>query len=293
MTRDRLVAVTGASGLIGGALTAALARRGYEVRPLPRPEPRRPEGIAPSIAGAAAVVHLAGENIAAGRWTAARKERILTSRTGGTEAVARAVAASAGPRPVLVCASAIGYYGHREDGPLDEGAPAGSGFLADVVRAWEAAADPARVAGARVVHARFGVVLSRAGGALAKMLPAFRLGAGGPIGSGRQGFSWIGIDDAVAAIVFAIERDDLSGPVNVTAPAPVPQREFARVLGKVLRRPAFAPLPAFVVRALFGEMGSEMLLSGAFVMPRRLREAGFPFRDGDLEGALRRALGLD
>lgn len=291
MSDRRIVAVTGASGLIGRALGAELARRGVEVRPLARSVLSRMEALVPAIAGAAAVVHLAGENIAGGRWTASRKERILGSRTTGTQAIARAVVSAPGPRPVLVCASAIGYYGNRGASPVDESAEAGTGFLAEVVRAWESAADPARTAGCRVVHARFGVVLDRAGGALAKMLPAFRLGAGGPIGSGRQGFSWIGIDDAVAAILFAIDRADLDGPVNVTAPAPVSQREFARTLGKVLRRPALVPLPAFVVRALFGEMGTEMLLSGAFVVPRRLLDAGFAFRHADCESAVRRALG--
>lgn len=290
--RPRLrVAVSGASGLVGSALCAFLESGGHEVRRLTR---RPGAGTAFDLApldGVDAVVHLAGENIAAGRWTEARKARIVGSRVEGTGGLARAVAALPDAPRVFLSASAIGYYGDRTEPALDEGASRGTGFLAETTEAWERAADPARERGIRTAHLRFGVVMSPAGGALKKMLLPFLLGGGGPIGSGRQGFSWVGLDDVVGAIHFALMTDGVAGPVNVVAPNPVPQREFARVLGRVLRRPAFAPLPAFVVKALFGEMGEAALLGGAFVVPRALERAGFRFRFPDLESTLRFELG--
>lgn len=293
------VAVSGASGLVGSALAAFLTAGGHEVVPIVRSRPRageigwNPEAgtiDAAALEGLDGVVHLAGENIAAGRWSAERRRRIRDSRVEGTALLARAIAAADAPPKVFVSASAVGYYGSRDDA-IDEGARRGSGFLASVCADWEAAAAPVVARGIRTVFLRFGVVLSPRGGALAKMLPAFLFGAGGPIGSGRQGLSWVSLDDAVGAIHFALGSDRVSGPVNVTAPHPVPQGEFAAMLGRVLRRPAVAPLPAFVVRALFGAMGEETLLASQFAMPRALEAAGFRFRKPDLESALRLELG--
>jgi hypothetical protein len=195
------------------------------------------------------------------------------------------------PPRVLVCASAIGWYGDRGDEELDDASGPGRGFLADVCREWEAAAAPAVDRGIRVVPLRFGVILSAAGGALARMLPAFRLGAGGPVGDGRQQMSWISLDDVVGAVEFVLFREDLAGPVAVTAPDPVPNAELARTLGRVLGRPALAPLPSAVVGVLFGEMGRSLLLQGRRVRPKRLLDAGFRFRHPILEGALRFELG--
>ncbi|MFM2163832.1 MAG: hypothetical protein RL325_269 [Planctomycetota bacterium] len=297
------VGVTGASGLVGRQLCAFLSTGGHEVVRFIRGTPRGPGerqwnpddpagGMAPSaVEDLDAVVHLAGEPIAAGRWNDERKRRIEQSRVRGTQAVARAIA-RAGRRPrVLVSASAIGYYGHRPGEQVDERSDAGSGFLPDVVRAWESATREAEDAGVRTVHLRVGVVLSAAGGALGKMLPAFRVGAGGPIGSGAQGFSWIALDDLLGAALFAVRNDALSGAVNAVAPAALPQRGFAGVLGRVLGRPSFAPLPAPVVRGMFGEMGQRLLLEGALVRPAVLETHGFRFACPSLEQALRLELG--
>jgi uncharacterized protein (TIGR01777 family) len=284
------VGVTGATGLVGTQLCAFLSTGGHEVvrftrsaragegtRPWNPEDPER--GLDPAhLADLDVVVHLAGESIAGGRWSAERKRRILESRTKGTATVARAIARAERRPEALLSASAIGFYGDRGDEALDERSGAGAGFLPDVVRAWEDATVAARDAGVRTVHMRFGVVLAAAGGALGKMLTPFRLGAGGPVGSGRQGMSWISLDDLVGAVLFA-------------APGAVAQREFARVLGRVLRRPAFAPLPAPVVRAIFGELGQRLLLEGAFVRPVALERAGFRFEHATLEDALRLELG--
>jgi uncharacterized protein (TIGR01777 family) len=190
------------------------------------------------------------------------------------------------PPKALLSASAVGFYGPCREDPVDEGASGGPGFLAHVVRAWEEATEPACAAGIRTVTMRFGVILTRRGGALARMLPAFKIGLGGPIGSGRQGFSWIGLDDAIYAIHHALRREDVSGPVNVVSPNALPQREFARALGRALRRPAIAPLPARVVRALFGQLGEEALLGGQFVKPAVLQSSGFAWDIARLEDAL-------
>lgn len=295
-----VVAVTGATGLIGSALCAFLTAGGHTVRRIVRrapgpgdvvwdPEAGRLDPRA--LEGIDALVHLAAEGLAAGRWTAERKRRILESRARGTRLVAETLAALDRKPQVFVSASAIGYYGSSEAPALDETAPRGSGFLADVVAAWEDACEPAVRSGVRTVRARCGVVLSARGGALAKMLPAFRLGAGGPMGGGRQGMSWVALDDVLGAVLFALDARELSGPVNVVAPNSLPQRAFARTLGRVLRRPAIWPLPAAAVSLLFGEMGREALLAGSFVAPRKLLGAGFRFRHPDLEGALRFELG--
>ncbi len=296
------VVVSGSSGLIGAALTAFLRSGGHRVTSLvrrtPRPgaeeafwDPSRGEIDGAALEGVDAAVHLAGENIGGGRWTPARRRSIRDSRVAGTDLLARTLAGLSRPPSVLVAASAVGFYGNRGDDPVDEDAPAGEGFLADVCRAWEEACAPAAGAGIRVVNPRFGMVLSASGGALARMLPAFRLGLGGPLGRGEAAVSWITLDDAVGALLFLITRPGLAGPVNVVAPRAVPQRELARTLGLVLRRPARLPLPAAVIRTVFGAMGEELLLGGARVRPARLTREGFAFLLPDLEDALRHELG--
>ncbi len=294
------VAVTGASGLVGTALCAFLTTGGHEVRRLVRGPARRPGEISwdpasgrierEKLEGQDAVVHLAGENIAGGRWTALRKAAIRDSRTAGTRLVAETIASLASKPKVFLSASAVGTYGSHGDEPVDERVPPGAGFLAEVGRAWEGAAAPAERAGIRTVLLRLGIILSPRGGALAKMLLPFRLGAGGPIGGGRQGFSWIALDDVVYAVHHLI-RHEVSGPVNVVGPTPVPQREFARALGRALGRPAIAPLPGFAVRTIFGELGEQTLLSGAFVHPARLAASGFRWSYPGLDDALAMMLG--
>jgi len=301
------VAITGATGFIGSALSERLRSAGHAVVRLVRPashvQAPQAAGVATAewdpgrstldrdrLAGVEAVVHLAGESIAGGRWTQARKAAIRESRVRGTGSLASALA-QLDPRPsVFVCASAIGYYGDRGAELLDEKAAPGRGFLSEVVQAWEAAADPARAAGIRVAHVRFGLVLDPAGGALAKMLPPFRLGIGGRLGSGRQFMSWVSRADVVGAILHAIATPALQGPVNVVAPGPVTNAEFTHALGRALGRPARIPVPATAIRLLFGEMGEELLLSSARVLPARLRETGYRFQDQELERTLRELL---
>jgi hypothetical protein len=237
------------------------------------------------------VVHLAGENIAAGRWTPARKEAIRRSRVDGTRLLAGALARLDRKPRVLVSASAVGFYGDRGDEPLTEASAPGSGFLAEVCLAWEAATAPARDAGVRVVTPRLGMVLARDGGALAKMLPPFRLGLGGVIGSGRQWVSWIALPDLVAALRHLLARDDLAGPINAVAPEPITNREFTKTLGRVLRRPTLFPLPASLVRLLLGEMGEAALLGSTRALPAGLQASGFRFSTPELEGALKAVLG--
>ncbi len=301
------ILVSGAGGLIGSALVRRLTQGAEQpsqvacaaetIVKLVRCEPK-PDGSeiawdpaagtldASALSGFDAAVHLAGENIAAGRWTAEKKARILDSRVKGTRLLCGALARSACPPKVLVSASAVGYYGNRGDEELDEASPGGAGFLAEVCREWEAATEPAAAAGIRVVHARFGVVLARHGGALARMVPLFRFGLGGRLGSGRQYMSWITLDDAARGICHALATDSLSGPVNLVAPNPVTNREFTKALGRTLRRPALFPVPAFVLRLALGEMADQMLLSSSRVRPRRLLDSGFQFGDLGLDGAL-------
>ncbi|MFH1570784.1 MAG: TIGR01777 family oxidoreductase [Gemmatimonadota bacterium] len=290
------ILISGASGLIGTALVELLkAERDLPV-PLVRSTPRPgslavrwdpASGVLPAaeLEGYDAVVHLAGEGVAGGRWNAARKERIRRSRVEGTGLLCRTLATLRHPPGTLVCASAIGYYGDRGDEDLVEESGPGADFLAGVVAEWEAAADPARAAGIRVVHLRLGQVLSPSGGALARMLLPFRLGLGGRVGSGRQYWSWISLNDAVAAARHCLVSDGLRGPVNGTAPEPVTNAEFARALGRALRRPALLPVPAAVVRLLFGEMGQALLLGSARVLPRRLLAAGYAFAHPTLDRA--------
>ena len=300
-----LIAVTGSTGLVGGALAPRLAAGGHRVVRLVRStttallpgeravswDPDAGAIDSTGLVGVEAVVHLAGESIASGRWTEARKRRIRASRVGSTRLLAEALARLARPPRVLVAASATGYYGDRGDEVLREDSAPGRGFLASVCREWEAAAEPAARRGIRVVHLRIGLVLSRDGGALAALLTPFRLGAGGPVGSGAQWWSWITLDDLVGAILHALVTEPLAGPVNAVAPNPVTNREFAKTLGRVLRRPALLPLPAFAARLVLGEMAGALLLASARVVPARLQATGYAFREPVLEGALRRELG--
>jgi uncharacterized protein (TIGR01777 family) len=293
------VAVTGSHGLIGSAVVASLRARGDQVVRLVRGEASGADEItwqphdgridAARLEGIDAAVHLAGATLAS-RWTPEQKEAIRSSRLLGTGLVARTLAGLAAPPRVFVSGSAVGYYGNRGDEVLTESSGAGTGFLADVCRGWEAAADPARRAGIRVTHPRFGVVLGGGGGILAKIVPIFKLGAGGPLGHGRQYLPWVAIDDAVGAILLALDRDGLDGPVNVVAPHAVTNREFTSALGHVIGRPALIPVPAPALRAMFGEMADEALLASQRVEPARLAAAEYGFRFGELEPALRRAL---
>lgn len=295
------LAVTGAGGLLGRALLPFLTTGGHRVTRLVRGPARGPDeaawggpqGIAdPGCLGDVdGVVHLAGENIAAGRWSPTRKAEIRRSRVEGTRRLAEALARLERPPQVLVCASAVGYYGHRGPETLTEASPPGRGFLPEVCQEWEAAAEPARRAGIRLVQLRFGVVLTPAGGALRTMLLPFRLGLGGRIGSGEQFLSWISIDDAVGAVAQALHDPALQGPVNTVAPAPVPNREFTRLLARVLRRPVLFPLPAAAARLAIGEMAEALLLASTRAVPTRLLTAGYRFRHPSLEGALRHLLG--
>jgi hypothetical protein len=295
------VAVTGASGLLGSALVPFLTTGGHRVTPVsrrPRPagmmwwEPSSGAIELSALEGVDAVVHLAGENIGK-RWTERRKRRIRQSRTAGTGLLAEALAELERPPRVLVAASAMGIYGDRGDELLtEEAVPAeSSDFLVQLGRDWEAATEPARAAGIRVVHLRFGLILSPARGVLGRMLPVFRAGVGGPLGSGQHWMSWISLDDAVGAVHHALFTSELSGPVNTAAPEPVTNRGFAETLGRVLHRPALLPAPAFALRLLFGEMADKGLLASQRLSSERLVSSGYSFRHPDLESALRHELG--
>jgi uncharacterized protein (TIGR01777 family) len=293
------IAVTGASGLIGSALVPHLRTAGHEVVLLVRRTSTSDDELAwdpatrtidaDAVAGVDAVVNLSGATIGQ-RWTNARKAEIRESRVGSTTFLAATIAAL-DPRPrVLLCAGGVGIYGDRGDEILTEESELGTGFLAEIGMAWEEAAEPARTAGIRVVNFRQGIVLDRREGALARMLTPFRLGLGGRIGGGRQWLSWVGIDDLVEAYSFALERDDVAGPVDLTSPNPVTNGGFVKALGRALRRPTVLPLPAVAVRTLFGEMGQAALLEGQRALPARLLDAGFVFRYPELDDALARAL---
>jgi uncharacterized protein (TIGR01777 family) len=293
----RLIAMTGASGLVGSALTEALRARGSTVRKLVRREPKAadevrwdPHGerIAPEVFdGVDAVVHLAGKNIGGGRWTEEAKKEILASRVDGTGLIARTLAERGEPK-TLVAASAVGFYGDRGDEELDEESPRGDGFVADVVERWEAAADPAREAGIRVVHARFGVILTREGGALERMLTPFRFGVGGRLGSGDQYMAFVSLSDVVSALLRFVEDESLRGVYNVTAPTPATNGELTRALGEALNRPTVLPVPAFALRAAMGkQMADELLLASQRVVPKRLLEAGFEFAHPTIDDVVR------
>jgi uncharacterized protein len=295
------ILITGATGFIGSELTSFLSGKRHRVIRLVRKaqadageicwNPDAETINTEALEGLDAVVHLAGENIAAGRWTAEKKLRIRESRIKGTRFLTHSLSRLFDPPKVLVSVSAIGYYGDRGVEPLDEGSKPGKGFLADLCCEWEAATTPAVIRGIRVVIPRIGVVLSTKGGALAQMLPVFRLGLGGRIGSGRQYMSWITLDDIVGIIDHAISNELLQGPLNAVTPNPITNKEFASVLGRVLAKPAFFALPAFAARLAFGEMANELLLAGAKIVPARLKETGYQYRFPELEEALRRILG--
>ena len=294
------VLMTGSSGLVGTALTASLTRDGHALRRLRRGtvqagtkdlwNPIDGTFSDGAFDGIDAVVHLAGENIAAGRWTAAHKARIRESRVQGTRHLCEALAALASPPGVLVAASATGFYGDRGAEAVDESARAGAGFLPEVCQEWEDAAAPARERGIRVVHLRLGIVLTPLGGALAKMLLPFRLGLGGVIGTGEQYMSWVVLDDLERVVQHVLASDTIQGPVNTVAPNPVTNRVFTKTLGRVLRRPTVLPMPAFAARAAFGEMADALLLASARVEPAVLRQTGFSFVLPELEAALRHVL---
>ena len=292
-----IIAITGSSGLVGTALVDALQADGHVARRIVR----RPahdynreiqwDPVAGTIEAAKlgdvdAIVHLAGENLAAHRWNEATKARIRDSRILGTRLLCQTIASLPTRPAVLVSASAVGYYGDRGEEPVDESSPPGRGFLAELCQQWEAETRIARDADIRVVNLRLGVVLSPHGGALAKMLTPFKLGVGGVIGSGQQYFSWIALDDVVRVMQFTLAAAAVCGPVNAVAPQPVTNREFTKTLGRVLHRPTVFPLPEFAARLAFGEMADEMLISGVRVEPRALLSAGFEFRHPVLEPAM-------
>lgn len=300
-TPSRCVLIAGASGLIGRALAARLERAGHDVRLLVRRAAIVPREISwdpaagrldpAAIAGVDAIVNLAGENIAAGRWTPARRTAILRSRVEATRTLVLALQQLPRKPEVVVSASAVGYYGDRGDEILSEEASIGQGFLSEVCLAWETHAEGAARAGVRTVLLRFGVVLAAAGGALAKMLPVFRAGLGGRVGSGRQWMSWVGLEDAVGVVEHALADPRCRGPVNVVAPAAATNAEFTAALASVLRRPAVLPVPAAALRLLFGEMADGTLLASTRAEPRALRRCGYEFRHPTLDAALRHELG--
>lgn len=292
------VLISGASGLVGKAVAKSLAGDGWTVKRLVRRQGFGPDEIGwdpargvdfKALEGMDAVVHLAGEPIF-DLWTKEKMRHIRESRVEGTSALSRALAHCEQKPKVMVCASAVGYYGDRSAEELTEDSSPGRGFLPETCVAWEQAAQPAKDAGIRVVHLRTGIVLAKHGGALKTMLPAFNLGVAGKLGSGKQYFPWITLDDMVAVVRFAIRNAGLSGPVNVAAPQAVTNAQFTKTLAKVLRRPAVIPVPAFVLKLLPGNMAQEAILASARVAPKKLLEAGFVFGSPELEAALRKEL---
>jgi hypothetical protein len=294
------ILVTGSSGLVGSALVFQLSSKGHSVKTLVRRAPKHPSEIRwnppqsgptpEQLQGIDAVIHLAGESIADGRWTEAKKTAIKDSRMLGTKILSDAVSRMPAPPKVMISASAIGYYGDRGTETLKEDSPAGRGFLPEVCQAWEAATAPAIQKKVRVVQLRFGFILSPVGGALAKMLLPFKLGLGGVLGSGNQYMSWIALDDALGVINYALFGDAIFGAVNTVAPQAVTNGEFTKTLGRVLSRPTILPLPAFVARLAFGEMADALLLCSAHVEPTYLIRSNYRFQYPDLEGALRHLL---
>lgn len=292
------ILISGATGLTGRALAQHLSAQGHRVRPLVRGAKTGPftwdpaEGRIelPADTELDVVIHLSGANIGAGRWTARRKAEIVASRVQSTGVLANALKALARPPRQFICASAIGFYGETGDTWVDESSGPGQGFLADLARDWERATAPAVGAGIPTVLLRSGVVLSAAGGALAKLLPPFRWGLGGTLGSGSQYFSWILLDDWVRVVEFLLAHPQITGPVNAVSPNPVTNLVLTKALGEVLHRPTVLPLPAGMVRLAFGEMGQELLLSSARVRPQRLLSAGFEFSEPTIVGALRHVL---
>ncbi|MBI3644769.1 MAG: TIGR01777 family protein [Acidobacteriales bacterium] len=293
------VLVSGVSGPIGAALLPYLESQGARIVRLVRGAARGTDQISwdplqplppEAVSGFEAVIHLAGESVV-GRWTETRKRSIRESRVQGTTHLAAALAQTQSPPRVLICASAIGFYGNRGDELLTESSPAGQGFLPEVSGAWEAASRVAADAGIRTVNLRIGLVLSPKGGALEKMLTPFQLGLGGRLGSGQQWWSWIHVDDIVGAVHHAVHTESLAGPVNLVAPNPVRNAEFTKMLASVLGRPALFPVPAFAARLAFGEMADELLLSSERVQPVKLEASGYAFRFAELRAALEDLLG--
>ncbi len=295
--------LSGASGMLGSALRGALEQRQKEVIRLVRREPAAreelrwdPTASAPitdpaPLEGLGGAIHLSGANLAARRWTPQYLREVTASRVDSTRALAAALAGLRRPPRCLLVASAVGIYGDRGDEVLDEDSAPGTGFLPDLCRQWEAATGPADDAGIRVAHLRFGVMLERRTGALAKMLPIFRLGLGGRLGSGKQWVSWIGMSDVVAATLMVLDTPMLTGAVNLTSPQPVTNAEFTRALAHRLHRPAILPAPAFALRLALGRMADEALLSSTRVLPRKLLDAGFRFSHSSIDGALHEVIG--
>ena len=273
--------LSGSNGLVGTAVKKAFEAEGHSVTGLGRDFSKPLD-----FQGVDAVIHLAGENIAEGRWNAAKKARIKDSRLIGTRKLAEQLAQSEHKPSVFISASATGFYGDTGSETITETSAAGTGFLPEGCVEWEASTQPAEEAGIRTVHLRTGIVMSKKGGALKKMLPPFLLGGGGILGTGKQYMSWITLADMVGAIRFAMENDSLSGPVNLTAPNPVDNKEFTKILGRVIKRPTIAPLPGFAAKLIFGEMADAILLSGTKVLPTKLTEAGYSFTHATLEPAL-------
>lgn len=279
------ILISGSHGLIGSALKETLEKRGDTVHRLSR-DFSKPI----NFSGIDAVIHLAGESIAEGRWTKEKKKRIEDSRVEGTSQLAKQISENTDKPKVFISASAIGFYGNRGSTELDESSQPGSDFLSLVCRKWEEAAEAAKQAGIRTACIRTGIVLSKKGGALKKMLPPFKMGAGGVLGSGTQYMSWISLDDMVSAIIYVIEQDELSGPINLVTPNPKTNKDFTKTLGKVLKRSTFMPLPAFAARLIFGEMADALLLSSTRVVPKKLIDAGYVFKYPELEPALEHIL---
>lgn len=297
------ILISGATGLVGTALAPALAAKGHEVFKLVRKAPTSageirwdPESAVSDselsrFTGFDAVIHLAGDNVASENWNDEKKRRIRESRTIGTKNLVDALRKCGNPPKVFVSASAVGFYGNRGDEILTEESDSGEGFLPEVSRDWESEIRKAGDFGARVVMLRIGIILAKEGGALEKMLTPFKFGVGGVVGSGKQYMSWVTLDDVVKAFVYAIESEDLRGPVNLTAPEPVTNEEFTKALGEVLNRPTIIPVPEIAIKLLYGEMGEALVLGGNRVLPKRLEAAGFKFEDTDLRKSLRKVLG--
>lgn len=291
------IAIAGSSGLVGSALIPVLAADGAAITRLVRGAPKSGEiewhpnqdQINPqSLQGFDVIVNLAGENVAGSRWTDEQKRKIRNSRVSGTHLLTEAIAKLDEKPAAFICASATGFYGDRDGETLDEQSESGGGFLAGVCREWEQACEPATKAGVRVVNLRFGPILAREGGMLAKLLTPFKMGMGGKVGSGKQFISWVSLDDSVNAVKLAINDQNILGPLNIVSPNPVTNEEFTRTLGHVLNRPTALAVPAFAARLAFGEMADEMLLSSQKVMPNKLTAAGFHFQYPELEAAVRK-----
>ncbi|MGC2235458.1 MAG: TIGR01777 family oxidoreductase [Pyrinomonadaceae bacterium] len=299
------ILVTGASGLVAGELIPTLKAKGHEVYKLSRKTPKNADEIQwDAVKGFSveeqaklenfdAVFHLAGDNVAEGSWTEEKKRRLRESRVAGTRTLVDAFRKTKAAPKIFISASAIGFYGDRGDEPVDETSAAGEGFLAEMCVAWEAESEQAKDFGARVVMPRIGIVLSKDGGALEKMITPFKFGLGGKMGDGKHWMSWIAMDDLIRLLHFALENSEIQGAVNATAPNPVTNEEFTKTLGNVLHRPTILSVPEFAIKLFFGEMGETLLLEGQKVLPKRLQDAQFEFKFANLEDAIRRGLGIN